>query len=572
MGVSQQLYTLFKQNRKGLVQGPATVTGTKHLLDDGTFAEVTSTGIAASQSETNAGTEAAKYIAPLTLHGYVNPRLALRASRPQAISAGSTTDRAIRFTPGARGDLTGASRASWAGLVPVPAADPSATAYITTLVCNADSVATRTNRFSAYFTTGGDLVLSQVGSPTSTNRSFTYTDFVTAYAGRTVLLDFYLVNGTTNPVVKVNGVDISSSFVAATAGGGVDWLNSSMDDTWHLLGYNWPAGDAPQGCWINAALTDADRTYWITHGVPPDWVLRGGSMVSLNPDPYLAAGASGYSTSNDLGGATLSAARNTSLPIYGAADYKVEITGTGSHIEYPRVVFQTGLLEVGVRYRFRVWAQRVSGSYTGQLRLHFSNAGASLYVNIGSGSWDGTLQTLDHYRTISATDLSTGNGGPMIKLNGTELGEYRFVAEITKVGALGYPVVGPDLFVRDATRISPPIDGYMVGMRPLSTDADGWIRGRRTSSGYLQADTQLVGDGRGVVQVLMRSVSGGTVTLGESAGNPATVVASVSLTAGVWTPCTILKSVVSGGKLYAALGTATDVEVAVRTGPILSLV
>lgn len=81
---------LFGANRRGLVKGPATVTGTKHLLDDGTFAEVTTTGIAASQSETNTGTEAAKYVAPLTLHGYVNPLAATRAPRQGIVSTGAT--------------------------------------------------------------------------------------------------------------------------------------------------------------------------------------------------------------------------------------------------------------------------------------------------------------------------------------------------------------------------------------------------------------------------------------------------------------------------------------------------
>ena len=452
--------------------------------------------------------------------------LALRQGAPQLISDGSTSGRAIVSVPGTRGALASAVLATRVGFFTVPPSNPASFAHVFNFGTSSAPTSTSDNSILCYIDTSGGLIIRANGTTGGTNnRQSGWAGFLASYAGRTILLEVAFVGGTTKPTVYVNGVDISSFFTQSTNGSAPDWLHASLSAAYSLNGFNWPSGDAPLGCWINAALTDADRTYWLTHGVPPSWVLNGGSMVSM------LAGwnfTSGWST----GGAVVINDADT-----------FTTTGAGG-------VYVTQNLQIGQRYRV-TWARTTTAP-----ACELYNAGtATNLIATADGSYEFTAVTGFLYLR------NTGSGQTDVS-----------TLELRPLGALGFPVVGPDRFVRDATRISPPIDGYMVGMRPLSTDADGWIRGRRTSSGYLQADTQLVGDGRGVTQVLMRSVSGGTASLGESAGSPATVVASLTLTAGVWTPCTILKSVISTGKLYAALGTATDVEVAVRTGPILSLV
>lgn len=553
---SQFLYGLFRQNRRGLVPGPtaADIAGDRILRADrswvnqpsGTVPSVTGK---AGYYLTNDGSNAAWSSNPV--QQFLN-----RQGAPQIISDGATTNRAIVQPGSTRTNLAGAPVATWCGLVYVPTSNPSASAQIFQRASAISDPTAQTWSISGRIrSTDGALVVQANGTTTSDQRAFTWASFRSTYSGQWVWLEVYLVNGTTNPVVRVNDLDVSSSFTAATVGTPPDWLASSLVDTYFLTGYNWPAGPAPIGEWGNAALSDADRAYWRITGQPPKWWVDGGSQVGLTASNWSFETGTGSPPANwgDDGNHVATALADGTAPD-GANVMEIVASGAGAWTGNAVYSISSVTRTVGNKYVVRFWAKSISGSTNLSLN---GNAIGSFILTTGWVQYTSNVYVATSGGTIT----------PAFYLNAA--GTVRIdKVEVFQLGSLGSPIQGPDRTVRDGTRMTPAVDGYMVGMSPLCTEADGWIRGRRTTDGYLQADTQLVGDGRGVVQVLLLSTSGGTVTLGDSAGAPATLVASVSLTAGVVTPCTILKSLTTGGKIYVDLGTATDVTIYVRTGPI----
>jgi hypothetical protein len=89
----------------------------------------------------------------------------------------------------------------------------------------------------------------------------------------------------------------------------------------------------------------------------------------------------------------------------------------------------------------------------------------------------------------------------------------------------------------------------------------GFIEYTRTTDGYLIGDRRVIPSTGYLVEVV--ATGNGTVTLGESAGTPANVCASVTLTS---TPkiLPILVTQTTGGKLYCDLGTATTATFKIR--------
>jgi len=221
----------------------------------------------------------------------------------------------------------------------------------------------------------------------------------------------------------------------------------------------------------------------------------------------------------------------------------------------------SGILSLGRTYWFTIKIRLAAGTAT-TLRIGNSVTSGGYATITGI---DGTERTFTG--TFIADFSSTGRLGSVAS-NGSAY-EFRDL-NIGFVGAITLPEVTPDNILRDVSLLAPPIDGYTIGCTAHTGAADGWIRARRTTDGFLMVDGQIVGTNRGIVQAWARSVSGGTITLGDTAGAPATLVASISLTAGVTTPLTLLKSITTGGKIYLDLGTATDAELYLRTGPIAS--
>lgn len=201
-------------------------------------------------------------------------------------SDGVMSNRAQVQIPGARGNLASAPLAQWCGWVNV-----ASTAYPATSGGGAEVARLGSSptlplpSFSSWglylFFNADELRLSARGAGGGDARDFYNATFRTTYSGQKVWMELRLTAGAANPVILVNGVDVSSMFTAATFGTSPDWLASSLDSTYHLTGFNWPAGEAPLGCWLNAHLTQAESDDWRTKGKVPAWVQSGGSMTSV---------------------------------------------------------------------------------------------------------------------------------------------------------------------------------------------------------------------------------------------------------------------------------------------------
>lgn len=238
----------------------------------------------ATQAEGDAGTAADRAVPPTVLHGFALPRFAARRARGQVWSDGATTHRRQSTDSNTRNDLTGASKGGFWALVTVPDTTPTADTYLFGLAsAGTPPAASLANSLFGVILSGTDNLLIRANGASAVNdRIFlSLTNFRTTYSGLTGLLTGDFENGSDDPVWKWNGTNISSPFTGGSAGTAPVWLDPALDDTRHLIGYNWPRGLAPIGGWINAHPSAADITHFLTYGQWPFWIANGGSQVAL---------------------------------------------------------------------------------------------------------------------------------------------------------------------------------------------------------------------------------------------------------------------------------------------------
>jgi hypothetical protein len=115
--------------------------------------------------------------------------------------------------------------------------------------------------------------------------------------------------------------------------------------------------------------------------------------------------------------------------------------------------------------------------------------------------------------------------------------------------------------VRDTSGNKRHLELPETGVSIIDPADTGFIEYTRATDGYLIGDRRVIPSTGYLVEVV--ATGNGTVTLGESAGTPANVCASVTLTS---TPkiLPILVTQTSTGKLYADLGTATTATFKIR--------
>jgi hypothetical protein len=265
------------------------------------------------------------------------------------VSDGTTSNRAQVQTPGARGNLAGAPLASWVGWVDVPSANPSATCRVFYIGPSTSPSVLNVSELTFAIGTLGQAVITQKGTVTSANeRGFSYSSFRAIYSGQKIWLEVRFAKGTADPIVRVNNIDISSSFSAFANDTPPEWLDSGIISTYHLNSFNWPAGPAPLGCWLNAHLTNQESYNWMISGQPPFWVQSGGGMISQNTSVFVnTIGSSGYEVFSGASatGFTAEATDNYSqaavaLPVYiggTRAQMIYDLTVTSGQV--PRAVF-----------------------------------------------------------------------------------------------------------------------------------------------------------------------------------------------------------------------------------------
>lgn len=267
LGVSDMVgATASDDGAAGRVHQPRAGDQNKYWRGDGTWSTpATVTAPAASQSTVDAGTADDEFVAPLTLHGYVNPRLTLNAPRARMGSNGATTNRALIAQFGAHGNVAGSACTFVTSPFVLPASGDCA--IFSVQQENSTFGSSRTG-FGARIVSG-TLRVEQWESFTAVARRREVAGFQTTYGGRTIVLVVRVPEGdsTTAPLIYVLGAELAS-IAGSTGGGGVNYLATSMSTSYFLSARTWPASDnAPVAHLINYDV-GADEALRLSRGEP----------------------------------------------------------------------------------------------------------------------------------------------------------------------------------------------------------------------------------------------------------------------------------------------------------------
>jgi len=390
-------------------------------------------------------------------------------------SDGTTANRAQiqgPFFSGTRGWLAGAAAATWRGRITVPSSAPSGTAYVAGLASASGSEPGILAHHIDIRFGGNALTIRADGASVATDlRLFNHSTFRTIYSGQTGTLEVYLVQGTTNPVVRWNGVDISAGFAASTNGTPPAWLDTALVSTYHTTGYNWPAGPAPLGCWILGALSDAERTYWDTTGTPPAWVSFGGSTVTGVPSARaFSLGSTDANVTTDTQGSSATVTSEAGARDGGAGSFFIRIAqsattagrnGSLTGMANPTINF------IGGKVQVRFWIRSTTGIAGPGIVVAFNKpfgAGAASagQTIVPTGSWVQYILTFEltaasgSWLTFSWAGAG-GSIGDSIDLDDVEL---------FSGGALSLPSV-QSTYIDDVTSIGQNI-ATLTGMLPIA--------------------------------------------------------------------------------------------------------
>jgi hypothetical protein len=386
-------------------------------------------------------------------------------------SDGATSNRAQIQIPSARGNLAGAPFAEWCGWVLVPDAIYGADAVIVSVQSAVSGGVT--NGLSILIGGGGNvLYIDAYGASYPSNiRRFEWSNFRNTYSGKRVWLEILFTNGTSNPVVRVDGANISASFSTNNTGTPPDWLSSSLVSTYHLTGYNWPAGEAPLGQWLNAHLTQAESDDWRTKGKIPVWVAAGGTclnqVLSVTRNSDFSAGATDWIA-------------NTAGPTVGLSGTALSINSNST--AYGGAKLTSGfVVDCSAGAKYRITIDVASLSVTGAAPyLRFKDVSTYYLTAISA---NGTI-------TLDFTAVESGTGTiEILDINGT--GTYSMLIDnvvLTRFGALSLPQVQTIPIIDDVTRVGGN-PARLVGMIGITQKRD-W---RIVKSTATNGNEQLLG-------------------------------------------------------------------------------
>ena len=400
------------------------------------------------------------------------------------ISDGATLNRAQVQTPGARGNLAGAPLASWVGWVDV--GDSWAN---TPFMLNLTSSATapfQNNSITMRSTTGSNIIITAAGANAVTDRrNFDTANFRTDYAGQRIWLEIRFTKGTSNPIVFVNCIDISSRFNLTTSGAAPEWLDSALSCSFHTTALFWPSGNTPLGCWLNAHLTNQESYNWMITGQPPAWVQAGGSMIPLYTSNF-SINTDGWV--QNIGNPSLVLTGN--IDGISGVDDTLRVSGSGS-FGFGRSAGTSGLI-MGNCYRMTFSAFVESGAFSGSAFWGVPNSG-NILGTIGQSdprpavttdTWTNVTVEWRHIR--GGTDLilswqTTSSGASTAATLISPFNIYIKNVVITQLGALSLPNVQPIPVVDDGTAIGDN-PAFLVGMTPIVQDGTKPCRIRKSLS------------------------------------------------------------------------------------------
>ena len=254
------------------------------------------------------------------------------------------------------------------------------------------------------------------------NRQFTYAGFGAAYSGKTVFVEAQINKGTADPVIRIDGVNVSSSFVASTTGTPIEWLSDELTPTYQLTGLNWPAGVAPEVTPILGTLSDADRAFWLSTGKPPAWVVAGGSMSASITNSFDSE-STGWSVANS-----------------GTITNNVGFVQFYSPANDLRVQ-RPNAIPLGTKVLISFEARAPSTATSMDVATYF-NTGTSVTL---TGSWDSYTVELGSGTNQIPTTL-------ILRVNGDGLVQMRNLS-IKPLGALSLPSVQPINVINDVSGI-----------------------------------------------------------------------------------------------------------------------
>jgi hypothetical protein len=328
---------------------------------------------------------------------------------------------------------------------------------------------------------GGTLAVGAVKPSESFAESIVETGIIAKYGGR--VIDVVTVRSGASFTVFVNGVQ---QFTGANAQADVDIPETA---TVIVNGFSTSSGSSNRlydsiyrTVVYNRALSTTDAARLVIYGVDPadQW----GNELNNVLNPTFDTNLTNWSLDNAQGGATVAWARNTSSPINGAGDGKLDVTVAGSRNDYPRIVANgTSNPIPNKRYRARFKYQVNSGAVTVRaVRVGTEGLTAALQESFAlTGSGDYTSPSVK----IGATS------GVLNALNILFSGQSTFSLQIDdavlqRVGAvmdldlgIGYGSVFPD---RSSNLLDGTATGNVVHLLPRRRETGSAFHGNLSAT------------------------------------------------------------------------------------------
>lgn len=419
--------------------GVSNFTNTTDSTNTTNGGAVFSGGIGVAKNLNVGGTSA---LSTTTVKGYdVTQSFTSREGRDYLYSDGAASNRRIETQYGSVGAVAGSDLTEVDYVFDVPTSNPSSSAYV--FVIGSSNSFTPSNPglvawmlYCDLYSTGGLEIGARGASASTDYRSFVYPGFRAAYSGRRVRLTVaFSGNGTTNPVIYADGVDISSNFSLTTGGTPPNWVDSNLVATYHLSGYNWPAGYFRPGRPVNRKYAQSDVDFVQTTGRLPFSDTQGGNAAGIYNDAF-ASDPGGSYTTGPVG-----------TKSYDSVNQELDITASAAGDAVYRQTFTK--LVVGCRYLVTASLRNVVGGW------NISNNIAGV-VHSSTISSDGTI-------SIEFTNV----GSNAIAFSANSAGSasiYSF--RVVQLGALSDPTIQSGTTLTDATPNG--ITSTLTGFTPVT--------------------------------------------------------------------------------------------------------
>jgi hypothetical protein len=374
-------------------------------------------------------------------------------------SDGATANRRIEWTLGAAGNVAGSDLSEVGHVFRVPTGNLPVSPRI--LFIGPNTTFPGNNSLAVTIGATGALAITAEGSVAGTNRrSLTWAQFRPTYSGQVIRMDIVFTSGTNNPVIYINGVDVSANFLLTTAGVVPDWMSSSLVPTYRVVGIDWPSSDFTPGFPINRALSASEIQQMIDSGEESASDGLGGTMTALG-DPTLSSDSSVFwsdpSNVFTVGGGQII---GSAIPQFSA------LFGNNTSNRFMRA---------GQRIRYSITVSAVSGQFAIQ---QGANINPTIVTFSSPGTYSGTYTAVTIDNSAFAFALKLLSVGP---------GSITVTAlSLIYEGSLIQPVFQPGPVIADSGPNG--ISGVMIGMNQVTHNSIwGEVSGQATWAGTHEA-------------------------------------------------------------------------------------